>query len=562
MKKCNICGSTIKKFYAYNGGSSNLSEFIKKMKVVGSDVDNFGCPKCNSHDRERHLLLYLEKTNLLKGRDGLRILHFAPENAILPYLSNFNPEIHILADIYTKDERYQRIDIEKIPYSNDTFDLIIANHVLEHVTDPISALTEINRVLCDEGFAILQTPYSELIENTFQDNGINSNIDRLFFYGDENHARLFGRNIFSLYGNYLSSNVLQHKDLFGDGIAEAFGVNQREPFFLYRKKKLVISDTALKNESNTETLTLSPSPAVSVCCLAYNHENFIEKTLYSILNQKTNFSFEIVIGEDCSTDRTREIIEKIKCKYPDKLSLLTSEENLGPYRNLLKTMRACNGKYIAICDGDDYWTDSYKLQKQFFYLEHHPNCSVSYGAVQAHIDGHIDYNYIGGLKCDLTNQQLIQSPPLNTLTVMFRNVINPLPPEILTAGAADLFLWSLLGWHGSGYFDSTILPSIYNIHKSGIHSTTSLTHKLLMRIRTMYSLFLYYKRVGHESICDFFHDAVVRDIKLVMSSDTDSSESLLNDLPSNMKHMAGSAFDFDQNTITSIIQSIVRAEQP
>jgi len=119
------------------------------------------------------------------------------------------------------------------------------------------------------------------------------------------------------------------------------------------------------------------NPTVSILTITYNHELFIAQAIDGFLIQETNFDFEIVIGEDCSTDNTRKIIEEYQKKYPTKIKLLPSNTNLGIEANFYRTMQACNGKYIAICDGDDYWTDKNKLQLQVDFLEN----NKEYGTV-------------------------------------------------------------------------------------------------------------------------------------------------------------------------------------
>lgn len=113
-------------------------------------------------------------------------------------------------------------------------------------------------------------------------------------------------------------------------------------------------------------------PIVSVLMITYNHEKYIAQAIDSVLMQKTNFDYEIVIGEDCSTDKTREIVLEYKAKHPDKIKLLLQEKNLGMIQNFIDTLKACTGKYIALLEGDDYWTDPYKLQKQVDFLEANP----------------------------------------------------------------------------------------------------------------------------------------------------------------------------------------------
>jgi len=105
-------------------------------------------------------------------------------------------------------------------------------------------------------------------------------------------------------------------------------------------------------------------PLVSVCMITYNHEPFIRQCIDGVLMQKTNFPFFLVIGEDYSTDNTRGVCEDYFHLYPQQIKLLPSDRNLGIIPNFIRTIEACDSKYIAFCEGDDYWTDPLKLQKQ------------------------------------------------------------------------------------------------------------------------------------------------------------------------------------------------------
>lgn len=108
---------------------------------------------------------------------------------------------------------------------------------------------------------------------------------------------------------------------------------------------------------------------ISVCMITYNHGDYIKSAIEGVLNQKCNFNIELVISDDCSTDLTRDFCIKYKEKYPTQIRLLLPESNLGMQGNFHKALSACTGKYIAICEGDDYWTDTLKLQKQIDFLE-------------------------------------------------------------------------------------------------------------------------------------------------------------------------------------------------
>lgn len=114
---------------------------------------------------------------------------------------------------------------------------------------------------------------------------------------------------------------------------------------------------------------------VSVIILTYNHEKYIAETIESALSQRTDFDFELVIGEDASTDRTRETVLEYKNRYPDRIKLFLPEKNVGPLDNYSTTSSLSSGQYIAYLEGDDFWINPYKLQIQASYLDEHPQCS-------------------------------------------------------------------------------------------------------------------------------------------------------------------------------------------
>lgn len=119
-------------------------------------------------------------------------------------------------------------------------------------------------------------------------------------------------------------------------------------------------------------------PLVSIICITYNHEKLISQAIHGFLIQKTSFPFEIIIGEDHSTDGTFEIVENFVKKYPGIIILTTSDHNVGIIANERRTILRATGKYIAFCEGDDYWTDPLKLQKQIDFLEKNDDYSVCF----------------------------------------------------------------------------------------------------------------------------------------------------------------------------------------
>lgn len=120
------------------------------------------------------------------------------------------------------------------------------------------------------------------------------------------------------------------------------------------------------------------NPLVSVAVITYNHDKYIAQCLDSLLNQRTSFSYEIVVADDCSKDNTREILEEYQKRYPEKIKLLLQDINKGLIGNYSSMLHQCTGEYIAQISGDDFWFDIHKLQKQVEALELHPECDLCY----------------------------------------------------------------------------------------------------------------------------------------------------------------------------------------
>lgn len=115
---------------------------------------------------------------------------------------------------------------------------------------------------------------------------------------------------------------------------------------------------------------------VSVCCITYKQEQYIAQAIDSFLMQKTTFPFEIIIGEDCSGDSTLDILSIYKTRYPHLIKIITADINMGMNKNFIRTFNAASGEFIAVCEGDDYWIDELKLQKQTEIMLEHPMCNM------------------------------------------------------------------------------------------------------------------------------------------------------------------------------------------
>lgn len=235
-RHCSVCNHRVWQFMPYGRGSRGVPRLMNALEVIGSDVDHFECPRCGAHDRERHLLLYFKSAGLFRRLPCLDVLHFAPEKRLARVFRALSSKSYIRCDLYPAHDEIRKVDMLAMPFADHSFDLLIANHVLEHVADDAAALREIHRVLRPGGYAVLQTPYSRVLHRTWQDPGIVTEFARAQAYGQGDHVRLFGRDIFERFASSgLQSCVASHSDALGDTDFDVFGVNPEEPFFLFQK---------------------------------------------------------------------------------------------------------------------------------------------------------------------------------------------------------------------------------------------------------------------------------------------------------------------------------------
>jgi glycosyltransferase involved in cell wall biosynthesis len=234
LHQCRICNKLVDKFLPY---SVVMPKSMDKYDIIGSDIKNFSCPHCYSHDRERHLVMYFDKLNIWDVIRNKKVLHIAPEMQLKQIIKQVGPEEYIQGDLYPMDESITKVDITNISFHDEYFDLIICNHVLEHIEDDEKAMAELYRILKKEGYAILQTPYSSVLEKSEEDKSIQSNEQRLEKYGQEDHVRIYGLDLFTrLERAGFGLNIIKNDDLFSKDECKRYGVNYREDLIIVSKK--------------------------------------------------------------------------------------------------------------------------------------------------------------------------------------------------------------------------------------------------------------------------------------------------------------------------------------
>lgn len=211
--------------------------------------------------------------------------------------------------------------------------------------------------------------------------------------------------------------------------------------------------------------------SVSVCMITYNHERFITQAIESVMMQEANFGYELVIGEDCSTDRTRQLVVKSQKKYPHKIKLILNKKNLGMTPNFIQTLKACRGKYVALLEGDDYWTSAYKLQKQVDFLNEHPDFTICFHNARNLNEETGDSSglFFKEKKKEVwTLEDLLKGNFIPTLTCLFRNqLFEEFPKWYYCAFPADWPLHIFNAKHGKiKYLDEVM--AVYRTHHGGI----------------------------------------------------------------------------------------------
>jgi len=238
---------------------------------------------------------------------------------------------------------------------------------------------------------------------------------------------------------------------------------------------------------------LPPDPKVSVLFITYNHAATVRQALDSALAQQTSFPFELLVGDDCSTDGTREIVAEYARAHPGRIRAFLHPKNLGFFGkfNFLSVFEAARAPYAILLEGDDYWTSPLKLQKQVDFLEARPDCSACFHDCYVQDGPELDTGrlYLAEtVKRDLGLKDVIADMFPHTTSILFRRgVLGGFPPWFNDLELTDLSLVSLLAAQGTFGYLADAPMSVYRI-AGGSWTSTSLvarTHRELKAFRTI-----------------------------------------------------------------------------
>jgi len=220
---------------------------------------------------------------------------------------------------------------------------------------------------------------------------------------------------------------------------------------------------------------MNHAPKVSVAMITYNHEKFISQAMESVLSQEADFPIDLVIGEDCTTDNTRSIIKDYIGRFPGRIRLLAHDKNIGMNANFAATLEACRGEYIALLEGDDFWTDNTKIARQVHFLDQHTDCANRFHNVRviaddprSSVQGY--YSQADGTKLmcapDMPSRfgqgEFLKRNVIPTCSVMFRkSSMGELPSWFHKLSMGDQPLHILCTQHGA----SAYLPDVMGVYR-------------------------------------------------------------------------------------------------
>lgn len=310
---------------------------------------------------------------------------------------------------------------------------------------------------------------------------------------------------------------------------------------------------------------------LTVLMPSYNRGKYIREAVASVLNQKTHFGIKLIITDDCSTDGSAEIIQKLQKQYPDKIEIILSDKNERLLANILKAQVRVHTEYFCVLDPDDYYTDENFLQKAVDYLESHPdfsiyssNCLMLYddGTTKPYIKTKIE-------KTVFTFDDLLQDNVIITQTAgsVFRNTVyhNGIPPIIKDAIGtpsessfrADTERYIFHLYTGKAYFVNE-LAAIYRIHKDGIWTKENQFHRNLLAAQAYYDYFRYFNYQYAEYFIRFslfYAQECLEELKKAIRANTFTTTVISNDVERLFSIIAEDEKYVKQFNITPFIQA-------
>lgn len=347
--KCPCCGNKVK----YLPLDSYYQEMKEKYGVSREsnpetlNKDRYFCPDCYSSDRDRMIVSFLKTIGLTEAPEGTRVLQIAPAEVIDKWIRIWCPNVICdTTDLFMGGVTF-KADIQNMYNVPDrTYDVIICSHVLEHVQDDRKALSELHRILKDDGEIIFLVPVDLNCKEMDEEWGL-SEEENWKRFGQGDHCRLYSKaGLIERLEERFCVHQLS-KEYFGDEIFNDCGLTDTSTLYVLTKNV----EVGLEKRwiPFVDKNLCENGPLVSVILPTYNHEKYVARAVESVISQSYK-NIEILVADDGSTDKTPEILKKYS-SYFSKEYYFT--ENLQCRSRYLAGL--AKGKYIALMHSDDYW---------------------------------------------------------------------------------------------------------------------------------------------------------------------------------------------------------------
>jgi len=445
LKRCCVCGEE----GFFEPLSAYYSEMERKYGTIWHrpetlNKEEYLCPVCGATDRDRLMIEYLKRMELpfAARKEPIKVLQIAPSNAIENWIMERCPNvIYHSTDLYMEEVTF-KADIQNMMcVADETYDIIICSHVLEHVQDDMRAMRELKRILRKDGICLFLVPVFLDADSIDEEWGL-SEAENWRRFGQGDHSRVYSKQ--GLMDRMTEAGWYIHNldiNYFGEETFERTGLSDTSTLYLLTKTEE--STLELENRLERDWKTgKQEEPLVTVIMSVYNHERFVGKAIESVLNQ-TYKNIEFIVADDGSSDSSAKILKEYE-KQLDEVYYYS--ENTGGRQEEL--VLKANGKYTAMMNSDDVWEPD-KIEKQVRILEANPK----YGACFTWCD-YVDENMVkfgGSIFCrkNRTKEEWMRWMFKNGNCLCHPSVLieTPLYQKLLNSGIQafrqlpDFFMW-------------------------------------------------------------------------------------------------------------------------
>lgn len=371
VKKCPCCGGEV----IYTPLSAYYSDMRKKLGIVSNaksetlNRDEYLCPVCGASDRDRLIVSFLKIEGLQQAAEGTKFLQFAPSAAISKWITKKCPQIdYETTDLFMDQVTFKSDIMDMAMVPDETYDVMVCSHVLEHVKDDIKALSEMKRVLKKDGKIIFLVPIDLNASEVDEEWGL-SEAENWRRFGQGDHCRRYSKAglMERLREQFHVYNL--GKEYFGEDVFGQCGLTDTSTLYVLTRSQDVPLNMAEK--VMVDEKLCQEGPLVSVILPCYNHENFVAQAIESVINQSYK-NIELIVGDDGSTDNSVEVMKRYSSWFTKEFYY---DKNTGSITYSLS--QHATGKYIALMHSDDIWEKD-KLALQVAYMERHEECGVCF----------------------------------------------------------------------------------------------------------------------------------------------------------------------------------------